>query len=258
MGLFDLFKGGSKRNGDGKGDTRADDKPRVSSAVAKWADRAADKRAQNYDRQEAIAALAEIGTAEAAAVLLRRFNFSIDPSITDQDEKEAAFQGILKAGKDVLPTVRAYAAKAESLSWPMRALRELLTEDELVEELLVWLGRWDTEYAKFIDPKLQILDALAEHKHPKIREAVEPFLEDANESARLNALLATVAQNDEASVPSLINLLVEEESFRIKNRIVETFATAGWIVPDDRRDDVRRALPPGFSVDGSGQVRRRE
>ena len=50
MGLFDLFKSGG-----GKGD-KADKK---SNAAAKWAERAGDKRAQNYDRQEAIQALAE-------------------------------------------------------------------------------------------------------------------------------------------------------------------------------------------------------
>src|SRR4051794_1745927 len=61
---------------------------------------AADKRAQTYDRLEAIQALAEMQSADAAAALLKRFGFSIDPSITDQEEKEIAFQGIVAAGKD--------------------------------------------------------------------------------------------------------------------------------------------------------------
>ena len=69
-----------------------------ASPAAKWASTAADKRAQNYDRQEAISALAAMGTADAAAALLRRFTFHIDPSITDQDEKDAAFNGIVRAG----------------------------------------------------------------------------------------------------------------------------------------------------------------
>jgi hypothetical protein len=108
MGLFDLFKGGAK-GGDKKGDKKA-------NAAAKWAERAGDKRAQNYDRQEAIQALAEMGTPEAATALLKRFTFLIDPSITDQEEKDLAFRGVLRAGKDAVEPVRAFAAKAESLA----------------------------------------------------------------------------------------------------------------------------------------------
>src|SRR5688572_21529649 len=153
MGLFDLFK--SKNT---KGDTKKPSED--ATAAAKWAERARDKRAQNYDRQEAISALAEMKTAEAAAALLKRFTFNIDPSITDQEEKELAFQGILRAGEKALDPVRSFVKKAESVAWPIKIMKELLEEEPFIEELVKWLERWDTEYAKFIDPKLQLLIAL--------------------------------------------------------------------------------------------------
>jgi len=160
MGLFDRFK------------SARPEKPGVkANAAAKWADRV-EKRVQNYDRQEAIEALAQMGTPEAAEVLLKRFTFHMDPSITDQEEKEAAFRGVLKAGKDALEPVRAFAAKAESLAWPMKIVRELVDEEEYVGELLRWLSRWDTEYSKFVDAKVQILTALEDHKGPSIRDGV--------------------------------------------------------------------------------------
>ncbi len=91
MGLFDLFKGGTQK---------AEGKPRPkASPAAKWADRV-ERRVQNYDRQEAIQALSEMGSAEAVEVLLKRFTFHIDPSITDQEEKDSAFRGILRAGRE--------------------------------------------------------------------------------------------------------------------------------------------------------------
>ncbi|MDP9002471.1 MAG: HEAT repeat domain-containing protein, partial [Myxococcota bacterium] len=148
MGLFDMFRGGTKER-----------KERPKKAADKWADRI-EKRVQNYDRQEAIQALADMASADATAVLLKRFTFHMDPSITDQEEKDAAFRGILRAGKDAIGPVRAFAAKAESLAWPMKIMKELVDDDEYVEELLRWLSRWDTEYSKFIDPKVQILTAL--------------------------------------------------------------------------------------------------
>jgi hypothetical protein len=244
MGLFDRFKSGGA-------------KPRTKSTPsAKWADRV-ERKAQNYDRQEAIQALSEMGTSDAAEVLLKRFTFHSDPSITDQEEKDAAFRGILRAGPDAIEPVRAFVARAESVAWPIKIIKELLAEQEVVEELLRWLSRWDTEYAKFVDPKVQILAELEEHRHPALREAVERFLEDVNESARFHAVSTLLAQEDPASAPALTNLFVEEESVRIRNRIVESISARGWTIPDDRREAVRKSLTGPFSLDAAGRIAKR-
>src|SRR4029077_1561542 len=120
----------------------------VDRKVAGPAKIAADKRAQTYDRLEALQQLADMKTADAAAALLKRFTFSIDPSITDQEEKDVAFQGIVAAGKDAVPAVVEFCLKAEALTWPLKILRELLEDDEYEEELLDLLSRFDTEYAR--------------------------------------------------------------------------------------------------------------
>jgi hypothetical protein len=245
MGLFDRFRGG--------GAPKARQK---STPAGKWADRV-EKRVQNYDRQEAIQALADMETADAAEVLLKRFTFHMDPSITDQEEKDAAFRGVLRAGKQAIEPVRAFAAKAESLAWPMKIIRELVGETEYVEELLRWLSRWDTEYAKFIDPKVQLLAALEEFKHPQIREQVERFLDDVNEPARFHAVSTLLAQDDAASTGALVDLLLEEESVRVRNRITEGLVARGWAVPPEQRDAARKAVAPTYSLDSAGRVVKR-
>lgn len=250
MGFFDLFKG---KKDDKKGDVSADAK-----AAAKWAEKAADKRAQDYDRQEALSALAEMGTPEAAAALLKRFNFTMDPSIRDQDEKQVAFEGVLKAGEGAIAPVRAYAAKAESLAWPMKIMRELLEEDAYVEELCKWLRKWDTEYSKFIDPKLQLLVALGDYKHDKIVETVAPFLEDVNEPARFHAVVTTLSQSKADSIPALVQTLLDEESLRVKNKILDGISAAGWTIPEDLRDSARKALPSAYGIDANGRITKHE
>jgi hypothetical protein len=60
MGLFDFFKK----------DKAKGEQSKAASAAAKWAEAAGNKRAQNYDRQEALHELANMGTAEAAEALL--------------------------------------------------------------------------------------------------------------------------------------------------------------------------------------------
>jgi hypothetical protein len=250
MGLFDLFKG------KGGKDAKSGEKPR-HNAAAKWAEAAGSKRAQAYDRQEAINELCKLRSADAVEALLKRFTFMTDPSITDQEEKDAVFEGIVSVGREAIEPVRAFAAKAESLAWPMRILKELLPEEELVEELCIWLAKWDTEYAKFIDPKLQILAAMGDYTHPKIREAVEPFLLDVNEPARFHAVAATFAQKDPEAVKALLVSLLEEESVRVRAKIADGFVALGWEVPEDQRDAIRKVLPPQYTVDGAGLVTKR-
>jgi len=247
MGLFDLFKGGPKAEG----------KPRPKgNPAAKWADRV-ERRVQNYDRQEAIQALSEMGTSESVEVLLKRFTFHMDPSITDQEEKDAAFRGILRAGRNAIEPVRTFAARAESLAWPMKIVKALVDEGEYIEELLRWLAKWDTDYAKFVDPKVQILAALEEHHDPRIREGVERFLEDVNEPARFHATSTLLAQGDAQALPALAKLLQDEESVRVRTKIAEGLAANAWPLADDTRAAIRNVLPAGYALDGAGRVTKR-
>lgn len=258
MGLFDFFKSKNK-DGGGKGDGGggAGGEKKKSSPAAKWAEAAGSKRAQAYDRQEAIQELSKLGTADAVEALLKRFTFNTDPSITDQEEKQLAFEGILTAGKDAVAPVRAFASKAESLGWPIKILKALLEEEELVDELLVWLERWDTEYSKFVDPKLQLLQELESYKNPKIRPAIERFLEDASDPARFNAAAAILVQEEPEALQPLLKLMLEEESVRIRTKIAEGLASLGWEIPEDQRDPLRKVLPPQFGVNGAGVVTKR-
>jgi HEAT repeat protein len=139
----------------------------------------------------------------------------------------------------------------------MKIMKELLGEDEYVEELLRWLSRWDTEYAKFIDPKIQLLTALEEHHHPRLREEVERFLEDVNEPARFHAASTLLAHGDATALPALVKLLLDEESVRVRMKVAEGLSARGWRVPDADRTATRKVLPPPFGVDSDGKVAKR-
>jgi len=279
LGLFDFLK----RN-DNKADKLGQKQPQLRREVARFADTAANKRAQNYDRQEAIAGLADLAAPltnatelektekgraqleeheltriDAAGALLRRFNFVIDPTITDQEEKQMAFEGIQAVGKDIIEPLRTYAAKAESLSWSIKILKSGYGDDEeaIVGEVLRWLEKWDTEYAKFVDPKVQLLVELEEHKDPRILAAIKNFLLDVNETSRFHAVGVALAQDDEAAVAPLVDMFIDEESLRIRNRVCEGFIPRGWVVPEERRAEMRKFLPSDYSIDGEGKIRRK-
>lgn len=252
MGLFDFLKKGSNP-------PPASGKEAPNKKIAGLAKTAGDKRAQTYDRAEAIQALAELRSGEAAEALLRRFTFSIDPSITDQEEKDAAFQGIVAAGPAAVPAVRAFCARAEVLTWPLKILRVLLDDAGYKAELLQLAEGYDTEYARNVEPKLQVVSALAEVRGDDVRHAAERFLEDVNETVRFHAVASTFAQDDPASIDKLLEMLKQEESVRIKNKVAEGLSQKGWVLPEARRGEARTSLADAYewSVGDDGKVKRR-
>lgn len=233
MGLFDFL---SKK---GSAPPPANQKQH-SKKVAGPAKTVADKRAQTYDRAEAIRVLSEMKTGEAAEALLKRFNFSIDPSITDHEEKEAAFAGVVGCGKDAVPFVIAMCERAEVLTWPLRILRELLNDAAYKKELLELAGTYDTDYARNVEPKLQVVGALGEVKGADARAAVERFLEDSNENVRFTAVQSLFAHADDASIAGLVKLIETEESIRIKNKVCAGFVSSGWKIPSDAIDRLKK------------------
>jgi hypothetical protein len=251
VGLFDFFK---KKNSAPPPPAAAVPQDKRVVGPGKIA---GDKRAQSYDRMEALQQLADMKSPDAAAALLKRFTFVIDPSITDQEEKDVAFQGILAAGKDVVPSVLDFCAKAEALTWPLKILHELLDDEEYEEKVIDLLDRFDTEYARNVEPKIQVIQALEEVKSEHVREAVEPFLEDVNETVRFHAVQTTFAQNNVESLVPMVKLLEAEESVRVKNKVGEGLVFRGWEIPAELRAAVDAALgETSFSLGADGKIKR--
>src|SRR5688572_15727513 len=204
MGLFDFLS---------KNKT---ERPKSGRDLARLERLIGNKLSQNYDRQEAIEELSKAGTAASAAVLFKRFDWMLDPSITDQEEKEACLRGIVAAGEDALEPLRRYCKKAESLNWPLKVLTEIVPADRVSDEMLSLLDQFDTEYVRNVEPKVQLLQALEGYPSEDVRVAVEPFLADAGETVRFTAVNTVFAVNDAASIPALVAALEAEESLRVK------------------------------------------
>lgn len=229
-----------------------------ASALRKHAERAANRRAQAIDRWDAIQALARMRTVEAVAALLPRFTFYVDPSITDQEEKEAAFEAIVAMGEASLAPVSAFLKRTDSISWPIKMLDRLAGSEVVVGEVLGVLDGMDTEYARDPQKKIQSLATLEERRDPRIAPAAARFLADANETVRFQAVGAILAQPERAKhAEALLTTLCREESVRVKNRILDGFIAEGWPV-GARRDEIRKALPPGYVIDAEGNPRKRD
>ena len=222
------------------------------AGIRKHADRVANKRAQAYDRWESIQALAQMKSAGSATALLPRFTFYVEPSITDQEEKDAVFGALVDTGAVAIEPVVAFMRKAESISWAIKILDKIATPDLVVGYLLELLSGMDTEYQRDPERKNQILSTLAERKDARIEDAVVRFLGDMNETVRFNTVAALSAQDVIAKQrEAIITCLCAEDSVRVRNRIFDALAAAKVSVsPQD--EQVKAKLTQGWSLDGSG------
>ena len=238
MGIFDFFSKGRP------------ERPKAARDLARLERLIANKLSQNYDRQEAIDELSKIGDAASAAVLFKRFDWVLDPSITDQEEKASVLAGIVNAGEAALDPLRRYCKKAESLTWPLKVLVEIVPAERVPDEMLALLDQFDTEYTRNPEPKVQLLQALEAYPSEEVRIAVEPFLGDASETVRFNAANAVFAVNDAQSVPALVAALDGEESLRVKNRIASGLAERALVIPEELRAGCKQHLPQGYVLRG--------
>jgi HEAT repeat protein len=238
LGLFDFLS------------KKTDERKKPARDLARLERLIANKLSQNYDRQEAIDELSKIADAASAGILFKRFDWTLDPSITDQEEKAACLAGIVAAGEAALEPLRRYSKKAESLTWPLKVLVEIVPPERVVDEMLSLLDQFDTEYMRNPEPKVQLLQALEAYPSEDVRVAVEPFLADASETVRFTAANAVFAVSDPQSVPALVAALDGEESLRVKNRIAQGLADRGFSVPPELAEACKKGLPAGYALRG--------
>jgi HEAT repeat protein len=242
MGLLDIFRKSSSDKSEKKVSPK--ELARLTRVVG-------NKLSQDYDRQEAIGVLSELGTADAVRALLKRFDFNMEPSITDQDEKDSAARGVIAAGELALPPLRDYCARAESITWPLKILRQIVEQEHFVDELLELLEQFDTEYLRNPEPKIQLIATLEEFPSEEVRVAVEPFMTDVNEHVRFTAVGTVFAMGNAAGIDALVEALAVEESLRVKNRIAGGIAQRSWQIPETLREKCASAIPDCFVMNGA-------
>ncbi|HEU4535833.1 MAG TPA: HEAT repeat domain-containing protein [Polyangiaceae bacterium] len=223
--------------------------------IARLARVVGDRLSQTYDRRDAIKALHDMKSADAVSALLRRFTFYVEPSTDDQEEKDAAYDAVLETGEAAVAPILQFCKKAESVSWPLKMLRELLDEAAYFETVVKLLAEHETDYTRNVEPKVQLLGALEGHSSPDALESVAYFLDDVSEPVRFQAVGILLSMNDASSAEALAARVADEESVRVRNKIAEGFAARGWAVPEASRSAFAGAVAAeGYRVGGDGRV----
>ena len=211
------------------------------------------------NRQGVIEELAELNTEGALETLLLRFTFRVDPGITDDEEKARVLAILTAAGPAALPPVKRFILTRDEISWPLRALGELLPEAEQVAFLIEVTKKAANEYSRVSEKKVLLLHALALHKAPGIVEVVLPLLEDMEDVVQIAAAEVIAKQDGDAGREPLLQHFLkahEGSNARVREALAELFADSAWDVKG-YTPKVEAALPPAYKVDSHGKVLRK-
>lgn len=232
-----------------------DPEARKRSRIASLSKKLQQKFGQTEDRIGAAEALASMRDPEAMAGLLRRFTVTVDNHTHDQDEKQHVSDLIVEEGPLAIEPLKDFLRREKEVSWALRTLRRLVEGTQWVDIVLETLGNRtseDTDHEK-LD---QIIRELQNNKDPRVPKALARFLTDLDDSIRFAAVEALGTIDAEESRLPLLEAVVnpQEESQRVRGRILEVFKDRGWEVKGYRKA-IEERLPEGWYLDRSGHIK---
>jgi len=248
MGLFDLF---------------ASKEDRARGALEKLRQKLLQKYGPPENRMKVIGQLADDGSPEALGVLCLRFTISVDPTITDADEKEHVLQLLVDDGERAVEPIKQFLhQQEEGVAWGLRALAAILPAEQVHPIVLGELSHLGRVYSRDPEKKLTLLTWLREHATglpaSAVEDAILPLLEDFSDDCRIAATRALAAlAGSERTRDALIDLLLrDKENLRVRGEVFEALASLGADVKG-HRPSVEALIAEPFHLDREGHVKKR-
>lgn len=172
---------------------------------------------------------------EAVNPLLARFEYSLEHGINDTREKELAMEGILNHKEGAVSFIQEWLKKTNRIAWPIKVLKELRSEDVIVESLKGALNYDDVSFDQAaVDKNFDILCYLRDYKLLGFLENLKHFLKDPDERVRFACIEVLLEQDDE-EIPSLLEPYIADgsaENIRLHQAVITGFIDKGWKLKD--------------------------
>ena len=244
MGIFDFFTGGK------------------GGKIGKVVARANNKDSQSADRFAALEQLRDDESDEAIGGLLRRFSFVYSKSIEDEQEKEWVHDTLVAMGERILGPLQKSLIGAETISWQLKVLNDVAEHEKAWSVLERVIEANDNQYARDPSRKVQLINFIGEgFPEERAARALIQYLEDMDETVRFTAVEALFNQKqEEVAREPLLKLLLspEEESLRIKFRILDGLADLAWPAEGHKGalEAYLASLDRPYSIDAKGRVKK--
>ena len=239
MGFFDfLFSGGE------------------DSQLKKHIKRLTNLNAPQEERLLSAQWLADKGSPEALAGLLKRFSLVYEKQMKDIEEKEYLYKLLRSQGEAAVEPTKTWIRENTAFAIPLRIVEEFEGPEKTVSFLLELLG---LEMDPFkTEKKRQIIIKLGDFTDERIISPVSACLFDYDEEVRLASIETLHKQNSDECHEPFVEALTdpEEESNRLKIRIAEILEQRGWDLLD-KGDRLQHNPPVGwrFSAENNRLVK---
>lgn len=196
-------------------------------------------------------------TPEAASALLRRFTVQTPQASMDLEEKQYAVQLIARMGNAAVQPIISYMHAEPDVTYPVRALREILPPEEFHKCLLDVLGSLSKGYTRWPEAKAVFIGHLSDDAFPLVAETVVRSLEDEDDDVCIAAIDYLARNGDEAVREKLIQVFLESEARpRVRGRILDHFCEMEWPVKGFRKK-MEEAISLPFYLTARGTVKRK-
>ena len=231
------------------------------AAVEKQSKRLMNKYQQTAERKAAIDALARIGTEDAVLALLKRYQFQVEQSISDEDEKNTVYEVVVALGPKAVDGVKQYIRTEVGLYWAVKALRALVGEAETATVLIEALDGFTNTLGQNRERRQQLVDNLRNFaSDDRVFERLLQLVHDEDEEVVVRAVdgLSAREGHTDQVVDALAAVAVSERtSPRIRMMIFELMVNNGWKTTAERVPELTTVVTSQYVVDPTGSIRRK-
>lgn len=209
-------------------------------------------------RVAAMERLAAWKTSSAAAALLRRFTVQVPQGSMDLEEKQYAMSLVASMGRPAVEPILKYLRTQPEVTWPLRALREILPPEEFVAAVQDILRGMASAYTRWPEAKAVLIEHLPDSAFAEVEEAVLKFLDDDDDDVCIAAVDYLARSGGEDVRERLLMTFLEAEARpRVRGRILDQFTERQWAVKGYRKR-VEEILQEPYYLTSKGTVKRRE
>ncbi len=226
---------------------------RSKSRLSKLIRKVEGRFIQSPDRYHAMEQLIDMGTQPALVGVMRRFTMAASKSIEDEEEKGWLYRRLSGLPPEaILPAAKQFCLAHNNIAWVLRIVEEMATDEQEWELLDAILEHHPPVYERDPAKKLQLLTHLQDIDDPQVAGLIARYLVDPDEGVRFRAVEGVIDIADKTTLEPLIEALKnpEEDSLRIRNRILSGLASLGWDV-SAYKDVIRENLGVDFDFDGT-------
>jgi HEAT repeat protein len=208
-------------------------------------------------RVAALERLAQWRTPAAIAALLRRFTVQVAQGSMDLEEKQHTVRMLVEIGPPAVEPILHYLRTEGEVTWPARALREILSPEEFNLAIKNVLDKLNTGYARWPEAKSVLISQLPDEAFPVVKDTVVKFLADEDDDVCIAAAdYLARHESDEARTHLLQTFVSAESRPRVRGRILDHFCEREWPVKGYRKM-IEEAIQEPFYLTSRGAVKRR-